>query len=212
MPIFITGIDTNIGKTLVSAWICLKAGFSYFKPIQAGTLPETDTEAVKRLSGACTYPESFVLKLPASPHLAAAAENKRIDCESIKLPQKDRLVVEGAGGALVPLNETQLMADVMQNFQLPTLVVTHSKLGTFNKTLLTLEALRRRDIGVLGLVVSGPFDPQTLETFEHYGRVPVLGHLPLLRTLDRKALEAVPLSPKLKKALYDTPKRNILQA
>lgn len=201
MPVFITGIDTNIGKTLVSAWICLKTGFSYFKPIQAGTTPETDTQAVERLSGAHTHPESCVFKQPASPHLAAAAENKRIDCAKIKLPRKDRLVVEGAGGVLVPLNETQLMVDLMQKFQLPTLVLTHSKLGTFNKTLLTLEALRHRDVCVLGLIVSGPFDPQAAKTFEHYGRVPVLGHLPLLHTLDRKALEAIPLSPKLKEAL-----------
>ena len=201
MSIFITGTDTNVGKTLVSAWIGLHAGYSYWKPIQTGACEETDTQKVCTLASVLSYPEFFISSHPVSPHLAAAWERRPIDVASIALPTKDPLLVEGAGGVLTPLTQTHRMIDLMERLGLPILVVTRSTLGTINHTCLTIEALRHRNLPVLGVVMSGPIDDDNREAIETYTKVPVLACLPFFPSITTEALQSFPLPFSLKEVL-----------
>lgn len=198
MRLFVTGVDTDVGKTLVSAWICLHTQYAYFKPIQAGS---SDTERVRVLSEAKTYAPQYSFKMAASPHIAARAAKEEICIKNIQLPPEKNLVVEGAGGVLVPLSRRHYMVDLMAHLGLPVLVVTHAKLSTFNHTFLTLEALRVRGVRVLGLVVSGVLDHASRETFNNNSYVPILAHLPALNAVHKKALYSFPLSQSLEKVL-----------
>src|SRR5690606_17733416 len=130
MRIFVTGTDTGVGKTLVSAWLCRHFGCDYFKPVQAGLLPVTDSEGVKRYADCHTYPETYRLREPASPHHAARLEGRQIALDEIRLPAAQRLVVEGAGGVMVPLAAGCLMIDLIAHLGLPVLVVASTRLGT----------------------------------------------------------------------------------
>jgi dethiobiotin synthetase len=160
--LFVTGIGTDI-KTVVSAILTEALQADYWKPVQAGSLEKTDTQQVKSLvSNTKTFfhPEAYLLEAPMSPHAAAALAGIRIDLAGIRLPQtSNRLVVEGAGGLLVPLNGEHLVADLIQHLQLPVVVVSSHYLGSINHTLLTLEALRSRQIPVLGIVFNGAPNP-----------------------------------------------------
>ncbi|HCJ11818.1 MAG: dethiobiotin synthase [Verrucomicrobia bacterium GWF2_51_19] len=178
MKFFVTGTDTNIGKTLVSSWLCFHTRYDYFKPIQTGSSEGTDRETVSRLTGVQTFPEAYCYKTPVSPHLAAELEGDTIVLESIILPNAKNLIVEGAGGVLTPLNSNALMVDLMRQFNLPTLLVASTRLGTINHTLLSLEALQSRHIRVLGVILSGPKTPEAAAAIAHYGRSPILAHLP----------------------------------
>jgi dethiobiotin synthase len=186
----VTGTDTDVGKTLVSAVITLGMGARYWKPIQAGTHPGTDTALVQEWTGLDAshfIGEAYCLSTPASPHLAARLEGVRVSLDA--LPSLEQatipLVVEGAGGVLVPMNEQELMVDLFVRLGLPVVVVARTKLGTINHTLLTLEALRARDIPIAGVVLSGEWNPFNHEAIRHYGRVEILGHVPLLERIDR---------------------------
>lgn len=114
MRVFITGTDTNIGKTLISSWLCLHTNHTYFKPIQTGSLDETDSKIVSSISKCKTYKEIYLYKHPLSPHLAAYLENEIIDIKKINLPDSEKLIVEGAGGVLVPLNKNDYMIDLIE--------------------------------------------------------------------------------------------------
>ena len=188
---FITGTDTNVGKTLVSAWFCLNTGYGYFKG--------TDSYFVSKITKSKIYKESYLFKEPISPHLAACHENIVIDITKIRLPQVQCLFVEGAGGLLVPINDKYYMIDLIKQLNIPTILVCHSKLGTINHTLLSLEALRYRSINVCGVIISGEKNQETCDTIERYGQVEILGHLPFLKKINRDVLEKVTLSNKLKK-------------
>jgi len=187
--IFITGTDTGIGKTVVSAWLCLHLHAAYWKPIQSGLDGETDTQTVARLSGAPVFPEAYRLPEPLSPHLAATRAGLEIDVETIEAPNAPRLIVEGAGGLLVPLDGRRCMADLIALLGLPVLVVARSGLGTINHTCLTLEALRARKLPTLGVVMVGDPNRENRAAIERYGRVPVLDELPQLPEVHRHALE-----------------------
>ncbi len=180
MRIFVTGTDTDVGKTLVSAWLCRHFGLDYFKPVQAGLQPMTDSEWVKSHAGCHTYPETYRLREPASPHHAARLEGRQLALDDIHLPVAQRLVVEGAGGVMVPLGPGCLMIDLIARLGLPVLVVASTRLGTLNHTLLTLQALRLRGIAVLGVILNGPLCDMTARTIAEYGSVPVLQHIPPL--------------------------------
>ena len=144
---FITGTDTGIGKTVVSALLCVALDAIYWKPIQTGTREGTDTETVMQLAQLPrhrTLPESYRFKPPVSPHLAAKWAGVRIELRKIRMPApvQGSLIAEGAGGVLVPLNRTQLMTDLMRHLNLPVVLVARTSLGTINHTLLSLAALR----------------------------------------------------------------------
>lgn len=197
MTLFVTGTDTNIGKTLVSAWLTLHTGAAYYKPIQTGMSEGSDSAFVQNLSQAHIYPEAYTFQDPVSPHLAAHREHRTIDLHTIQSPPTHQVVVEGAGGVFVPLNEQgTTMMDLIFHINAPVLLVARGSLGTLNHTLLTVEALRSRSIPLLGIVMSGDDPLNNREALEHYGRVRVLAHIPTLTysTMDdvRAQLWAIP--------------------
>lgn len=201
MKIFITGTDTNVGKTLISSWIALHTGFSYFKPIQTGTRDGSDSFEVQKLSDTKIYLESYAYKEPLSPHLAAKLENDMIDIEKIVLPPSRNLIVEGAGGVLVPINDTYLMVDLIKKLGSPVILVARTNLGTINHTLLSLEALRSRNIEVIGVIMNGEQNPHNSDSIELYGRTSVLAEFPKLESVSMHTLKSVALPQKLKQIL-----------
>ncbi len=201
MKVFITGTDTNVGKTLISSWIALHTEFSYFKPIQTGTSDGLDSFEVQKLSDTKIYPESYAYKDPLSPHLAAKLENDMIDIEKIFLPPSRNLIIEGAGGVLVPINDTYLMVDLIKKLDVPVILVARTNLGTINHTLLSLEALRSRNIEVIGVIMNGEQNPKNSHSIELYGRTSVLAEFPKLESVSMNTLKSVALPQKLKHIL-----------
>ena len=197
MQVFITGTDTNVGKTVVCSWLCLQAGYDYFKPIQTGISEGRDSSLVSDYSNAHVYPEAYCYQAPVSPHLAAAAEQEVIDPKRIQLPLSNNLIIEGAGGVLVPINSTTLMIDLIEQFNVPVIIVASSCLGMINHTLLTLEALRSRDQRVLGVIVAGELNDDSCRAVEEYGNTPILAQLPFLPAINKASLSREPLSAKL---------------
>jgi dethiobiotin synthetase/malonyl-CoA O-methyltransferase len=192
--VFVTGTDTGIGKTLVSAWLARGWRAAYWKPIQSGMTEGTDSAWVARMvPGVEILPSAVELQAPLSPHDAARRERRRIELSSLILPETERpLVVEGAGGAMVPINETALMVDLIARLGLPALVVARSGLGTINHTLMTLEVLRRRRVPLLGVVLNGQRNPANRQAIEHFGGVPVLAEIQPLPAVTRAMLESLP--------------------
>ena len=194
MRCFITGTDTDVGKTVACAWAMTHTGARYWKPIQAG-LDQTDEATIRELTGAGDerfIPTVYALPEPLSPHEAACRAGVRIDMSSFQLPDGDSpLIVEGAGGLMVPLNDDNYIVDLIKQLELPAILVCRTTLGTINHSLLSLEALRSRDIPVAGVILSGPDLPHNRIAIETYGRVPVIAHIPSLDPLTRGALEAV---------------------
>jgi len=194
--LFVTGTDTGVGKTVVSAVLLAGRGGHYWKPVQSGADQDSDSQTVARLSGrgpGCVLPEAYRLAAPLSPHQAALLEGVRIDPARLALPEVPGggpLVVEGAGGVLVPLAPGLLMADLMAALGLPVLVVARSGLGTINHTLLTVGELRRRALDVAGVVLCGPRDAANREAIESYGQVRVVAELEPLPELHPAALRA----------------------
>lgn len=184
---FITGTDTGIGKTVVSAMLALGLRARYWKPVQSGLDEETDTQFVRRvteLPDAYFAEERFRLTAPLSPHASAAMDGIEIHLHDFTLPTatpEGRIVVEGAGGLMVPLNSTQMIIDLIAYLNLPAVLVTRTRLGTINHTLLSIEQLRQRSIPVAGLIMNGPENTLNHEAIEHYGKVPVIG---LVKPLD----------------------------
>lgn len=201
MQIFIAGTDTNVGKTVVSSWICLHSAFSYFKPIQAGTEGETDSEFVGRLSSRNIYRESYLLRSALSPHLSAEIDNIKIQPNSIKIPAESHLVIEGAGGLFVPLNDKYFIIDFIVDRSLPVILVARSTLGTINHTLLSLEAMRARDINILGVILNGPKNSGNLHAIENFGHVPVLAEIDHLSDISTEILASMKLPGRLSKIL-----------
>ena len=201
MQIFVTGTDADVGKTTISSWLCLHTGYSYFKPIQTGSILGTNSHQMSNLTNANVYKENFVYKRPLYPHLAALLENDSINIDRISLPKTHNLIIEGAGGVLVPINQTTLMVDLIKKLAIPTILVAKSTLGTINHTLLSLEALRARNIPILGVILNGLPSQDNLEAIEFYGRVQVLASVPKLQQVDREHLMQTPLSNRLKAIL-----------
>jgi dethiobiotin synthase len=181
--VFVTGTDTGVGKTVVSAALMVRyRGARYWKPIQTG--PEDDTAEVLRLSSSpreAAYLHGVRLADPVSPHLAAKRAGTRIDVPFLTAEMKqseDAWIVEGAGGVLVPVNESDLMVHLMERLGLPVVVVARTTLGTINHTLLTIEALRARRLAVAGVVMVGDANTDNRAAIEHYGNVAILGEMP----------------------------------
>jgi dethiobiotin synthetase len=207
--LFITGTDTGVGKTVAAAAVLHRyrgaAPLQYWKPIQTGIEQDDDTEEVRRL-GACAdheiFDEGVRLPRPLSPHLAAKCAGQTIDLRALLalLPAAEdtRWIVEGAGGLLVPLNDSENMADWISLLGLPVLVVARTSLGTINHTLLTLEALRVRSLRIAGVLMVGDGNVDNRAAIERYGKTCVIGEMPRLDPLSRETLaewSAVHLDP-----------------
>ena len=191
---FITGTDTGIGKTVVSALLCAALDAYYWKPIQTGTREGTDTRTVASIAERPRkklLPEIYRFAPPVSPHLAAQKAGVTIRLDKIALPKigaEDNLIVEGAGGALVPINDTLLTTELMKHLALPVLLVARTTLGTINHTLLSLAALRAARLKIRGVVMCGKPNDDNRRAIEHYGRIKVVGIVPPLKALNRETL------------------------
>lgn len=188
----VSGTDTGIGKTVFAAALTRALQAHYWKPVQSGLEEETDSEVVERLGGvprARILAEAYRLKMPASPHLSARLEDVTIEPERLFPPQTDGpLVIEGAGGLLVPLTDTVLFADIFARWRIPLILCTRTSLGTINHTLLSLEALRQRAIPVQGAVFIGDENRENQRIIADIGRVRSLGRLPLIPDMTAEAL------------------------
>ena len=191
----VTGTDTGIGKTVLAAGLVAALGGRYWKPVQAGLDQATDSETVAALApGALIHAEAYRLATPCSPHQAAAIDGVSIDAAKLSLPiGAGPLVVEGAGGVLVPLREDLLFADMMASWGLPVVLVARTALGTINHTLLSIEALRARQVGVAGLAFVGDANAETERVISGISGVARLGRLPLLAPLNAAILCAAML-------------------
>ncbi len=186
----VTGTDTGIGKTVLAAGLVGALKARYWKPVQAGLEEETDSETVARLvPDAVVHPEAYRLNTPASPHYAAWLDGVAIDPALLALPEgAGPLVVEGAGGALVPLSETLLYADQFAAWGLPVVVVARTSLGTINHSLLTIEALRARGCTIAGVAFVGDDVAESERFICAHAGVRRLGRLPLLDPLTPETL------------------------
>lgn len=193
----VTGTDTGIGKTVVSALLTLALKGTYFKPIQAGLAEETDLQAVRRMTGLSDdhfIDEIYRLKTPASPHVAAEIDGVEIDVERLSLENiaapHAPLIVEGAGGVLVPVTRGEVLADVFAMWDLPVVLCARTALGTINHSLLSIEALRNRNIPILGIVFVGDAVADSERTICDMGGVKRLGRVPVLDAFDAATLRA----------------------
>ncbi len=180
MKLFITGISTDVGKTIASAIIVEALQADYWKPIQAGDLNHSDTHKVQSLVSNTLsqfHSNSYALQTPASPHLAAAIDGITITMNQIQEPKtNNHLVVEGAGGILVPLNETQSVVDLIQP-DYKVIVVSRHYLGSINHTLLTIEALQNRQIQVAGIIFSGDENKSSESIILSRTAIPLIGRI-----------------------------------
>lgn len=189
---FITGTDTNVGKTVLSALLCAALPATYWKPVQTGALEGTDRQNVISWTGisaegACG--EAYIFDDPVSPHLAARRAGSEIQLEKIARPQScDPLIVEGAGGVLVPFDHEHFMTDLMRQLGLPVVLAARSTLGTINHTLMSLKCLRDAGLDPRGVVLIGPENPDNCEAIEHYGNTRVIGQIPVLQKINRETL------------------------
>lgn len=183
----VTGTDTGIGKTVFAAGLAAALGAAYWKPVQAGLAGETDSEAVARLGGPAgvpILPEAYRLRRAASPHRAAQCEGLAIEPERLAVPARPRpLVIEGAGGLMVPLTQGYTFLDLFACWGLPVILCARTRLGTINHTLLSLEALRARAVPVLGIAFIGDAEDGTERIIGELGGVPRLGRLPWIAPL-----------------------------
>jgi len=188
MRFVVTGTDTDIGKTVFAAGLAGMIGARYWKPVQAGE--PGDSETVAELAGVEIVPEAYRLKLAASPHQAAAEEGITIDADSLT-PPDGALVIEGAGGLMVPLTRDTLFIDVFARWKLPLILCARTRLGTINHTLMSLEAIRARDIPLHGVAFIGEANEESEGIIVEKGRVKRLGRLPMVAPLVRGRLAGV---------------------
>jgi dethiobiotin synthetase len=192
---FVTGTDTGVGKTLLSALLVAALQRKYWKPIQTGACEGTDRHTVMQwaeVPEANTYPEAYIFDAPVSPHLAAEKQGIEIDFNRILRPASSSpLIIEGAGGLLVPINTRQLMVDLIRHLEAPAIIATRATLGTINHTLLTVAAARHGRLDIRGVVMIGHENPENRRAIERYGNVPVIGSIPWLDRIDRTTLLSV---------------------
>jgi dethiobiotin synthetase len=199
--LFVTGTDTGIGKTITSAWLCKHWQADYWKPVQSGLEGGSDSEWIARLSGCTVHPETYRLSQPLSPHQAADLDGAKIQLNDFVLPEAERLIIEGAGGCMVPLNWRDTMLDLMKHLNTCALLVARSGLGTINHTCLSLQALKAAGVPVLGVVMVGETNPANREAIEHFGEVPVLAELPVFNELSPQTLAEFAMPERLIRAL-----------
>jgi len=191
---FVTGTDTNVGKTVLSALLVAALNAVYWKPVQTGAIEGTDREAVRRWTGAEEErlpPERFRFDPPVSPHLAAREAGITITLDAFEFPAAPanrKWIVEGAGGVMAPLNDHELMRDLILRIGFPAVVAARTSLGTINHTLLTLSALREARIPIHGVALIGDENMENRRAIEHYGQIRIVGRIPMLKQIHRAAL------------------------
>ena len=190
--IIICGTDTDVGKTIVSSFLVQGLKGIYWKPIQSGTEEGTDTKTVCNLLSLepnSYLPERYKFKAPVSPHWAAEQESAFIEPSNLKLPDLDELIIiETAGGLMVPLNRDWLQIDQLKAWGAPIILVARTGLGTLNHTLLSLEALKHRNLDVLGIVLNGAPHKDNPKTLEQFGDTKILASLPIFDEVNAKVL------------------------
>ena len=188
---FITGTDTDIGKSVVSALLTMVFDASYWKPIQSGSSDLLQVKKWTQLPDERFFPSSYYLQAPLSPDQAAKQEGITIDLEKCILPDtKQTLIVEGAGGVFAPLNQDQRMIDLIKKLNIPVIIVARGTLGTINHTLLTIEALRAREIPIRGIVFNGELNPDNQTAIESWGKVKTLFHVPRFKEINNEVLQS----------------------
>lgn len=191
-PIFISGIGTGVGKTVASAILVEKLKADYWKPIQSGDLDHSDTDTVKKLVSnkiSKFHPEAYRLSQPFSPHKAAHLDGIRINIDAITLPQTENtLIIEGAGGLMVPLNEKDLMIDLIQKIDAELVLVISHYLGSINHSLLSIELLMQRNIPIKGLIINGNPDPYSEDILFNYKNIKLIGRIQRHTRLDAEAV------------------------
>ena len=189
---FITGIGTGIGKTIVSAILVEKLKADYWKPIQSGDLDNSDSLYVKSLISnkqSKIHSEAYRLNQPFSPHKSAAIDGIMIDPEHIAPPKTNNaLIIEGAGGLMVPLNKQFLMIDLIKKLNVPVILVSQYYLGSINHTILSINALKQHEIPIKGIIFNGIEDVSSKEFILDYTGVGLLGHIPQYNKIDKKAI------------------------
>jgi dethiobiotin synthetase len=194
----ITGTDTDIGKTVVAAMLTLALDGAYWKPIQSGIAGGVDTKAVQKMTGLPAerfLEEKYIFTEPLSPHRSAEIDEVAIDVDALTPPEYDGpLIIEGAGGLMVPLSRKNLLINVFKKWQkherIPVILVARTGLGTINHTLLSLEALWSRKIPVHGIIFVGDENADNMKTIAEFSDVKILGRLPFLDSLDADSLNA----------------------
>ena len=186
---FISGIGTDVGKTVVSAVLTEALQADYWKPVQCGFAEGTDSGNVKKLISNLTsvfHKEAYLLKEPASPHIAAAKKNIRIEKSNIQLPvTNNNLIIEGAGGLLVPLNEKEYVIELAQQFDAAVVLVISYYLGCINHSLLSIDYLLSHNYKIQGLIFNGNFDEGVLTAIKNYKDLPVLAEIPGAKQIDK---------------------------
>lgn len=190
--LFITGIGTGIGKTIVSAILVEKLKADYWKPIQSGDLESSDSLLVESLLSnkiSKIHPEAYRLTQPFSPHKSAVIDGISIDPEEITVPETANiLIIEGAGGLMVPLNDQFLMIDLIKKLGATVVLVSQNYLGSINHTLLSAFALKQYNIPVKGVIFNGEENPSSQEYILDYARLPLLGNIPALGSINKEAI------------------------
>ncbi len=184
----ICGTDTDIGKTLISSFFVRGLNSFYWKPIQSGIASQTDSQTVQKLSqvsGEKIIKEAYLFTKPVSPHWAAEIDQKTINFDKLRLPKvKGSFIVETAGGLMVPITRNFLQIDQIKQWNLPVILVCKSSLGTLNHTLLSIEALKRRNIEILGLVINGDKHLDNPKTLVEFSGIPLITEFPYIKKID----------------------------
>lgn len=179
--IFITGIGTDVGKTVVSAIVTEALQADYWKPVQTGSYLNNDADTVKSLitnTKTKIHPEVYKLEQPLSPHAAAELENVKLSLSEINLPETENtLVIEGAGGIMVPLNDNEFILDIIKKFDAETILVIQNYLGSINHSLLSIDCLKNHNVKILGIIFNGPPHKLSEDIIIKYSKLPVLGHI-----------------------------------
>ena len=201
--IFVAGIGTDVGKTVVSAILAEALHADYWKPVQCGDLDNSDTNKVRLLVSnhvSKFYPEAYKLKVASSPHYAADAENVLITPGHLEVPKSDiRILIEAAGGLMVPLSKDYLVIDLIKHFKASVILVSKNYLGSINHTLLSIEALKARGIEVLGIIFNHKNYFDNEEIIQHFANISILGEVEKAETVDKEFV--IPEAEKLRATL-----------
>lgn len=189
---FITGIGTNVGKTIVAAILAEALKADYWKPIQAGNVESSDPMIVSNLVSnkeSEIHPPTYSFELPASPNFAAENEGVEINLKKIKIPYtKNTLIIEGAGGLMVPLNKKDLVIDLISYLNVPVILIVQNYLGAINHTILSIEALRKRNISIAGIIYNGGSRSENINFIEQYSNIKTLYIIPELEVINKEII------------------------
>ncbi|MEC8004547.1 MAG: dethiobiotin synthase [Bacteroidota bacterium] len=188
MRIFVTSIDTNVGKTVCSSILCAGLGYDYWKPVQCGDLDFSDSMKVKSYSPLTkVHAESFQLNAPISPHEAAKLENMDISINDFKLPKSEEIIIEGAGGVMVPLNyKGNMIVELASMFEAKVIIVFKNYLGSINHTLLTIDKVKSVGLDILGLLVVGDEVTSSERIIEDATQMNIIARIPIVDRVNQK--------------------------